>query len=151
MKTILFFLLIYFSNQMNSGNINFDFLIGKWSLETKKGLIVEEWEKVSDTLYKGKSFSVKDNIETLLENIELVKIEKDYYYIPSVVNQNEGKPIKFKLVSSENDKYIFENPEHDYPQRIIYYKSDGKTLNARIEGYNGDYSKGSDFNYKKME
>lgn len=151
MKTIIItFILTLFTN-MNSDKIDFDFLLGKWVLETKKGFIYEEWEKVSDTLYIGKSYVKNDEEITPLESIELVKIDNNYFYIPTVINQNEGKPIKFKLVSSENETFTFENLEHDFPQRIIYKKSDGKTLYARIEGHNGDFSKGSEFKYKKSE
>ncbi|HRE41308.1 MAG TPA: DUF6265 family protein [Ignavibacteria bacterium] len=150
MKTIIIILITLFFN-MKSDNLDFDFLIGKWVLETKKGFVYEEWEKVSDTLFKGKSYNLSDDIITPLESIELVKIDNDYFYIPTVINQNEGKPIKFRLVSSDKDIFVFENLEHDFPQRIIYQKSDGLTLYARIEGYNGDFSKGSEFRYKKAD
>jgi len=128
MKTIIIILITLFFN-MKSDNLDFDFLIGKWVLETKKGFVYEEWEKVSDTLFKGKSYNLSDDIITPLESIELVKIDNDYFYIPTVINQNEGKPIKFRLVSSDKDIFVFENLEHDFPQRIIYQKSDGSTKN----------------------
>lgn len=45
-----------------------------------------------------------------------------------------GRPAtEFKLTNSEKHKVVFENPENDFPQRIIYKLADGK-LHARIEG-----------------
>jgi hypothetical protein len=39
----------------------------------------------------------------------------------------------FALVLSEDQRAIFENPAHDFPQRIIY-RRDGDRLIARVEG-----------------
>lgn len=40
----------------------------------------------------------------------------------------------FKLISLRNNIATFENPKHDFPQRIIYDLNTGKTMKARIEG-----------------
>ena len=29
---------------------------------------------------------------------------------------------------------VFENPEHDFPQRIVYWREGDRVLHARIEG-----------------
>jgi hypothetical protein len=40
----------------------------------------------------------------------------------------------FRSVKSDATSIVFENPEHDFPQRVKYQlKTDG-TLDARIEG-----------------
>ena len=39
----------------------------------------------------------------------------------------------FPLKSATDKKIIFENPKHDFPQRIIYWR-DGDKLCARAEG-----------------
>ena len=45
--------------------------------------------------------------------------------------QNEAE---FPLVKSDGEKTAtFENPEHDFPKRIVY-RRDGEKLVARIEG-----------------
>jgi len=40
---------------------------------------------------------------------------------------------QFSLKSQEEKKVVFENPAHDFPQRILYWRK-GATLHARIEG-----------------
>src|SRR6266850_2648121 len=49
-----------------------------------------------------------------------------------------GKPATpFRLVKLEGKKAVFENPEHDFPQRIIYWLEADGSLSARIEGTQG--------------
>ncbi len=43
-------------------------------------------------------------------------------------------PTQFDLVSLTNSEIVFENPEHDFPQRIIYRLGDDGSLLGRIEG-----------------
>ena len=43
------------------------------------------------------------------------------------------KEARFKLMNVSDREARFENPEHDFPQRIIY-RRDGDSLVGRIEG-----------------
>jgi hypothetical protein len=43
---------------------------------------------------------------------------------------------------------IFENPQHDFPQRVIY-RRDGESLFARIEGQMGGTQRAVEWRYKK--
>jgi hypothetical protein len=46
-----------------------------------------------------------------------------------------GRPATpFRLKESGPKRVVFENPSHDFPQRILYWLGDDGTLNARIEG-----------------
>lgn len=42
-------------------------------------------------------------------------------------------PTPFRLMESTTTRAVFANPEHDFPQRIIYWLEDGR-LCARVEG-----------------
>ena len=42
-------------------------------------------------------------------------------------------PTPFKLTEATATRAVFENPQHDFPQRIIYALRDGR-LCARVEG-----------------
>jgi hypothetical protein len=45
-----------------------------------------------------------------------------------------GKPpVEFRLKESGDRRVVFENPQHDFPRRILYWR-DGERLVARIEG-----------------
>lgn len=125
---------------------------GIWKMETDEGAIFEEWEKVSDSSLTGMTYAVKDGDTILLETLSLKYADGKLCYAPVIQSQNEGQEILFPLkeyVAAER-KFVFENPLHDFPQRIIYHFVDDKTLNARIEGDLEGRMESTDFNYKKQ-
>lgn len=66
-----------------------------------------------------------------------------YYAMPG------GKPAtEFTMIANENHRAVFENPEHDFPQRIIYAR-DGDRLNARAEGELNGKFEGFEFDFQR--
>lgn len=108
-------------------------MLGSREMVTSNELILETWEKENDTLFIGKSYNLTQYDTTLTETIQLIQKENIIYYIPLVFNQNEGEPVLFELISQNPEQLIFENLEHDFPNRICYFKDD-KNINAWIEG-----------------
>ena len=58
------------------------------------------------------------------------------------------KEASFPLVRLSGQEAVFENPQHDFPQRVIY-RRDGDLLTGRIEGSEGGETKGIDFPMKR--
>lgn len=52
-----------------------------------------------------------------------------YFSMPN----GRSPPTEFAMTAHAGQRAVFENPAHDFPQRIIYERS-GDTLTARIEG-----------------
>ena len=113
-------------NQLN-------WLLGSREMVAGNDLIIETWEQENDTLFIGKSYNVTQYDTTLTETIQIIQQGKIIYYIPLVFDQNGGEPVLFELKSEQPEQLIFENKEHDFPNRICYYK-DGDNINAWIEG-----------------
>jgi hypothetical protein len=109
-------------------------MLGVWEMENAAGRIYEEWTRVSDSLFSGKSYIINDNDTLILESISLVVKDGEILYVPSVIEQNDGKPITFKLVADSGNTFVFENLKHDFPQRIIYINKCKDSLYAIIEG-----------------
>lgn len=100
----------------------FNWLEGTWELEKQNGSSrLEIWEIENRKMLSGKGISVVKGDSTLLETIGLYKDDRQTWYTPVVSGQNKGAPIPFKLVSAKGNQYVFENPEHDFPQRITYH------------------------------
>ena len=78
---------------------------------------------------------------------EFMRIEqrgKDLYYLAKPKENAAETP--FKLIRSSASEAVFENPEHDFPQRVIYRLAKSGNLEARIEGTASDGKvKGIDF------
>ncbi len=115
-------------------------LIGEWNNISNDGRIVEMWEKFNDSLYVGKSYFIRGIDTVSSESINLVQDGDELNYVPTVKNQNDGQPVRFKLISSDSNKLIFENRAHDFPQTISYYQLSGDSLLAEISGMvKGEY------------
>lgn len=60
------------------------------------------------------------------------------------------KEASFPLVRLSGQEAVFENPRHDFPQRVIY-RRDGDSLTGRIEGSEGGETKAFDFPMKRCQ
>ncbi|MDA3952820.1 MAG: DUF6265 family protein [Bacteroidales bacterium] len=113
---------------------NASWLIGQWQNNTTKGNLQEIWEKKNDSTLNGISFFIvgKDTISS--ETISLEERSNELFYIPIVKNQNDGQAIKFRLTSLTTNQLVFENPNHDFPQKITYNQISNDSLIAVISG-----------------
>lgn len=122
-------------------------LTGLWKMDGKRGAIYEEWQVSGDNQLTGRRYKINNNDTMVLENVVISLQGNAIFYTPVVRDQNNQQPVPFKLISYNNNKYVFENKEHDYPQRVIYELTSANDLRARIEGRKGGKEMGSDFNY----
>jgi hypothetical protein len=123
---------------------------GTWQMKTKKGFICERWTKANTNELRSIGFKVIGADTVIEERVRVIKKDNDIYYVPTVTGQNSGKEVFFKLTSTTNGEYIFTNPEHDFPQRVVYQLIAPDSLHAWVDGqYNGKYVK-QDFHYKRV-
>lgn len=104
-------------------------------------LLYEQWILIADSSLEGKSFSINGKDTVLSEKMRLAFYHDTLNYFANVSNQNNGREIAFKLVSTSNRKWVFENPVHDYPNRIIYHFENDSSMTARIENIRGNMAK----------
>ena len=55
------------------------------------------------------------------------------------------------MVRLSEGEVVFENPGHDFPQRIIYSLKAGGNLEARIEGEAKGEARTVDFSMKRLD
>ena len=127
-----------------------DAILGTWKMETRRGPMFQQWTRANNEKFQGKSFRL-NNLDTLvMERIELSYSGGSIVYSPIVTGQNDGKAVEFKLISNTGSRFVFENKEHDFPQRIIYHFKSKDSLNARIEGTRDGKEMGSNFPYVRV-
>jgi hypothetical protein len=60
-------------------------------------------------------------------------------------------PTPFRLKEmGPGRRVVFENPEHDFPQRILYWRTGEDDLHARIEGPAGGAEKDMEWTWKRV-
>ncbi len=109
-------------------------LLGSWKGVAGQGVSIERWYKQDDSTYAGMGLFIKGNVTLSQESIKLVQTGKDLYYIPTVKGQNNDQPVTFKLISATDKQLVFENPQHDFPQKIMYSLVTSDSLVAVISG-----------------
>ncbi|MBL4654319.1 MAG: hypothetical protein JKY33_00665 [Bacteroidia bacterium] len=147
---ILLFVLIYNQTIGQNSLDNFSWIIDNWSTGKGKMVYYENWKANGDKELIGHGFMVVKGDTVFSENIS-IKLETDgIYYYAAVSNQNEGKAIPFKLVSSSSYEILFENKEHDFPQRIIYTKKSNLKMIVVVEGIQKDKERKETFRLKRI-
>ncbi|MCS3798159.1 DUF6265 family protein [Niastella sp. OAS944] len=126
-------------------------LTGLWKMDSKRGALYEEWQVSGDNQLTGRSYKISNNDTIVLENVVISLQGNAIFYTPVVRDQNNQQPVPFKLISYNNNRYVFENKEHDYPQRVIYELISSNEIRARIEGNKNGKESGSDFNYTRLK
>jgi hypothetical protein len=128
---------ILLSAFINTGN-NKDFkklyaLQGVWQMTTKRGIICEEWKKVNKDYLQNTGYIIKGSDTIINERVALTNTGNNIFYTSTVADQNDKKPVAFKMTKAENNNFIFENRQHDFPKRIVYQLISSDSLHAYID------------------
>ena len=139
MRALYFILMLAFSTPQQSNNFSQLHALtgGTWVMGSANGRVCERWVKQSDNLLTNRSFKVKGNDTTWQESVRLLNEGSKVTYWSRVANENEGKEVPFILTEAKDNRFTFSNPQHDFPQRIIYELVNKDSLHAWIEGNTG--------------
>jgi Domain of unknown function (DUF6265) len=117
-------------------------LAGCWTSGAGGRQVDEQWMKPLGGTMMGMSRTVVGG-KTVDSEVLLIRATgSDVAYVARPAGQPEAS---FKLVSATANEARFENPEHDFPQRIIYRLNPDGSLHARIEGTRDGKVRGVDF------
>jgi hypothetical protein len=137
----LAFSFMSFARESKSTVDSLAWMKGCWASED--GKVTEQWMAPAGRAMLGMGRTVMNGEMVAFEFMQIRDIkDKGVHFIAKPSGQAEAS---FKLVRSSDKEVVFENPEHDFPQRVIYrLKSDG-SLVGRIEGKQNGKEKGIDF------
>ncbi|MEN8186902.1 MAG: DUF6265 family protein [Bacteroidota bacterium] len=112
---------------------NFDWLLGNWKRNNEEAgkETFEVWKKNNNSEYSGIGYTMQDNDTIKQEKIKLKKLDEKW--ILEVQPQDEPEPITFHMTSFNEQEFICENPELDFPNKIKYWKN-GDKINASVSG-----------------
>lgn len=127
---------------------NLAWLSGCWERTQGKRYVEEHWTKAAGGSMLGLSRTLNDGRTTQFEFLRIHEDKGEIFYTAKPSGQPEAS---FKLVSLKEREAIFENPTHNFPQRIIYRRPTDNALAARIEGTLNGQPRGVDFPYTKVK
>lgn len=127
---------------------DFAWLAGCWEHDRAGRASAERWTKPKAGMMLGTAQTVKDGKTTAFEFMRIHEEKGDIFFTAKPSGQPEAS---FKLVSYKDNKAVFENPQHDFPQRVIYGKQPDGSLAARIEGQMNGQQRGIDYPFKRAK
>ena len=121
-------------------------IAGHWQGTKGKSQIEEHWLPPSGGAMLAVSRTLVENRMTAFEFLRIEERDDVIYYVA----QPQGRPpTDFRLIRISAREAIFENAQHDFPQRIIYRLEGEDELVARIEGPRNGKTVGVDFRYRR--
>jgi uncharacterized protein YciI len=116
------------------------FLAGTWKMDDQE--TYEHWDKINEISLKGFSYTMKNGQMAVSEYLDISGAHDEITYTATVLNQNQGKGVSFKLTRADSI-IIFENPDHDFPKKIVYQKLNDQEIFVQVSD-----GKQNSFSYK---
>ena len=131
---ILFFAVIGFSVRASVTAPSLSelaWMTGSWT-GVERGVEMEEyWQAPKGNSMLGLH---RDVAKSRTVSFEFLRIEAKADAVTYWASPGGRPATPFRLVELKGKRVVFENLEHDFPQRIIYWLSDDGALHAKIEG-----------------
>ncbi len=123
-------------------------LSGCWAATNQEDGSGEYWMPPAGGTMLGVSRMISDGQTVAFEFIRIVATDDGgLVFIASPSGQNTTG---FALVSVNDHEVIFENPDHDFPQRIVYRLLSEEELLGRVEGTINGSERAIDFPMQKI-
>ncbi len=108
------------------------FMAGCWRGVTRSGTTIEEFYTTpSANLIVGTTRYVREGRTVDFEFTRIDQTDSGAVITP---HPKGVRSVSFAPMVIERNRAVWENPSHDFPQRILYTRVAGDTLVARIEG-----------------
>lgn len=114
-------------------NESFDWLVGNWERIDNEidNHTFENWKKETNNKFLGHGFIMK-GLDTIWQE-KMTLSKKDSNWVLEVKTPGNNDLIKFRLTELGSNSLTVENPNHDFPKKIKYWKNKEK-LNALVSG-----------------
>lgn len=123
-----------------------DWILGEWIQQTEQTTTFECWKKEDPTTFRGYGSTTQSGSEKRRteEYLLLTSLGEEIYYFAKVPH-NE-LPTAFKLTEFSDSHAIFENLEHDFPNRLEYRLIAPQVLSVKVSG---SASQGFEINFRR--
>jgi hypothetical protein len=124
-------------------------LSGCWAAANQEPGSGEQWMPPAGGTMLGMSRNVRDGRTVAFEFIRI--IEQDDGELAFIASPSGQRTASFSMTDIKEREVTFENPDHDFPQRIIYRLISDQELLGRIEGTIDGAERAVDFPFNKID
>ncbi|MDH3290647.1 MAG: DUF6265 family protein [Gemmatimonadota bacterium] len=122
-------------------------LAGCWETQGGNTVVEEQWMRPRGGSMLGMSRTIRAGRTV---GWELVRIEVRVDRLVYVAEPSGQAMAEFAEVALTDSLVSFENPYHDFPQRITYRRQSDGALAARVESVTGETPRGFDLAYHRV-
>ena len=119
-------------------------LTGCWAMSSPGVIIEEHWMSPRGGTMLGMSRTVQGDATTGFELVMIREVEGRLLYEAHPSGQ---RSTVFQATHSSGERVSFENPQHDFPRRIVYVRIGGDSIRAVIDDGEGGGS--IEFRYER--
>ena len=121
-------------------------MVGSWISESGGNKSEEHWTHADAGSMLGVSRTITNGRTVFYEFLRIERGADGIVYHAAPKGRSPATP--FTLTSSETNKAVFENPKHDFPKKITYWRTDDGMLHARVEGDSSSKQKADEYHWK---
>jgi hypothetical protein len=121
-------------------------LAGCWEARSPQRLVEEQWMAAQGHCMIGVSRTVRGDS---LAEYELVVLRERSGHLTYEAHPSGQATAVFTATSVTDTSVVFENPEHDFPQRVMYTRIGSDSVLARVDGVIGGRNRAVDFRYAR--
>ena len=122
-------------------------LAGCWEQAAGPRLVEEQWSRPRGGLRLGSGRTVRG--DTLVD-YEQTRIFERAGRLVYGANPSGQAPAEFESIEVSDSAVTFENPGHDFPQRVMYRRRGADSLVGRVEGTRNGKLRGVEFPYARV-
>jgi len=137
-----------FSQNATQSISDLAWIAGDWQMAAGgRSQSEEHWTAPAGSTMIGMSRTLAGDKTVEFEYLRIEQRSDGIYYVAHPKARCPGTD--FKLTQLSASEAIFENPQHDFPKRVIYRRTSDDTLTASIDG--GAGTKSMAFPFRKMK
>ena len=121
-------------------------MTGDWLQQDGDGATRETWLTSRGGAMAGVGQTYRTGKPTIIEFMKITDRDGAPVFTAVLTGQ---PPTDFKLIPDSKGRIVFENLEHDFPQRVIYWPCEAD-LCARIEGTVDGKLQGMEWRYRRQ-
>ena len=122
-------------------------MAGCWRQEAASGTTIDEmWMAPAGGMMLGTS---RTSGKERVVGYEFMRIQADASGVTFVASLPKQPDTAFRMIRIDAQEVVFENPQHDFPQRVIY-RIAGEMLTGRIEGTQNGKARSVDYPMRRV-
>jgi hypothetical protein len=122
-------------------------LAGCWELRSGPRLVEERWTTPRGGLMLGASRTSRNDSIVEFEQVRIETRPEGIFYVASPSRQATAE---FRATAVLDSAVTFENPQHDFPKKIMYRRAGADSIVASIEGPRGGQTRTIAYPFRRV-